>query len=326
MGIDIAIFAGIAGFAVISGFNDGGNLIATFLASGTLTGRVVVPLLLGGIGLGPVIFGTAVSHTIALEVVNFQAAGRQVMLVALLAALGTLLLTWRLRIPTSTTIALGGGMVGAAILSGKSQLIHWSGVAKLGIGLVGSVVIGFFAAWILTTLLWALLAKMPVHDIKRLSLGQYLTVFWQGLAYGANDQEKAIGLMTILFMLLDHSTVYHVTWVAIVLPLGFWAIGLVVGGWRIARTVGSHIFRLRPMNALSTQAAAAITVSFAAWFGFPVSTTQTTDGCLFGMGASLDPLHVRWPMVRKIVVVWLLTMPIAMIIGGTGMAVVSALR
>ncbi|MCL4319223.1 MAG: inorganic phosphate transporter [Firmicutes bacterium] len=326
MVVEIAIFLGIAGFAVISGFNDGGNLIATFLASGTLTGRVVVPLLLCGIGLGPIIFGTAVSHTIALEIVNFRAAGHEVLLVALLAALGTLLLTWRLRIPTSTTIALGGGMIGAAFLSGKGQLVHWSGVAKLGIGLVGSVVIGFLVAWILTTLLWALLAKIPVTDIKRLSLGQYVTVFWQGLAYGANDQEKAIGLMTIFFMILAHSTKYHVTWLAIVLPLIFWAVGLVVGGWRIARTVGSHIFRLRPMNALSTQAAAAITVSMAALLGLPVSTTQTTDGCLFGMGASLDPLHVRWPMVRKIIVVWLLTMPIAMIIGGTGMAMVAAFR
>lgn len=326
MGIDVLVFLGIAGFAVISGFNDGGNLIATFLASGTLSGRAVVPLLIGGIGLGPILFGTAVSHTIALEVVNFQAAGPLVLIMALLAALVTLLVTWLLKIPTSTTIALGGGMIGAAILSGRGQLIHWMGVGKLVLGLVGSVVIGFFVAWVLAKLLWAVLAKLSVGHVRRLGLAQYITVFWQGLAYGANDQEKAIGLMTIFLMLRAHTQVYRVTWLAILLPLGFWALGLIVGGWRIAHTVGGHIFRLRPMNALSTQAAAAFTVSMAAWFGFPVSTTQTTDGSLFGMGAALDPLHVRWPMVRKMFTVWLLTMPIAMVIGGSAMAVVTVIK
>lgn len=326
MGLDVLVFVGIAGFAIISGFNDGGNLIATFLASGTLSGRTVVPLLVAGIALGPVLFGTAVSHTIALEVVNFQAAGPLVLLMALLSALATLLLTWLLKIPTSTTIALGGGMIGAAVLSGHGRLIHWMGVGKLILGLVGSVVIGFLVAWVLANLLWAGLTRLSVRNIRRLSLAQYITVFWQGLAYGANDQEKAIGLMTIFLMLRAHSLTYRVTWLAIVLPLVFWAIGLVVGGWRIAHTVGGHIFRLRPMNALSTQAAAAVTVSVAAWFGFPVSTTQTTDGSLFGMGAALDPLHVRWPMVRKMFTVWVLTMPIAMVLGGTGMAMVSALK
>ncbi len=326
MGLDVLVFVGIAGFAIISGFNDGGNLIATFLASGTLSGRSVVPLLIAGIALGPILFGTAVSHTIALEVVNFQAAGPLVLLMALVSALATLLLTWILKIPTSTTIALGGGMIGAAVLSGHSRLIHWIGVGKLILGLVGSVMIGFLVAWLLANLLWAVLTRLSVRNIRRLGLAQYVTVFWQGLAYGANDQEKAIGLMTIFLMLRAHTLTYRVTWLAILLPLVFWAIGLVVGGWRIAHTVGGHIFRLRPMNALSTQAAAAITVSVAAWFGFPVSTTQTTDGALFGMGAALDPLHVRWPMVRKMFTVWILTMPIAMVIGGTGMAMVSALK
>ncbi len=326
MGLDIMMFVGVAGFAIISGFNDGGNLIATFLASGTLSGRSVVPLLLGGIALGPIIFGTAVSHTIALEVVNFQVAGPQVLLMALLATLATLLLTWLLKIPTSITIALGGGMIGATILSGHGRLVHWLGVGKVVMGLVGSVVIGFLVAWILTKVLWAVLAKLSVKNIQRLGLAQFVTVFWQGVAYGANDQEKAIGLMTIFLMLKGHTLVYHVTWPAMVLPLVFWAVGLVFGGWRIAHTVGGNIFRLRPMNALSTQTSAAITVSLAAWFGFPVSTTQTTNGALFGMGAALDPLHVRWPMVRKMLAVWLLTMPIAIIIGGTGMAILSAMR
>ncbi|MDA8194560.1 MAG: inorganic phosphate transporter [Thermaerobacter sp.] len=320
------IFLSIAGFTIISGINDGGNLVATFLASGTIRPGWVLPLLLSSIGLGPVVFGTAVSHTIAVEVVNFAQAGPLVLLVALLAAVVTLLTTWWMKIPTSTTIALGGGMVGATLVSGRIHLIHWAGVAKLIAGLVGSVVLGFVVALVLTRLLWMGLKRLSMQQVQPLTRIQYLTAFWQGLAYGANDQEKAIGLMAVFWMLIDHHADYRVPWLAVAVPLVFWAAGLVVGGFRIARTVGNHVVRIEPMTALSTQWAAAVTVSLAALGGFPVSTTQTTDGALFGTGTALQPLAVRWVMVRKMVGVWVLTMPAAMVLGGLMMMGASALK
>ncbi|RIV19231.1 anion permease [Alicyclobacillaceae bacterium I2511] len=326
MTIEVLIFVLIAGFTMISGINDGGNLIATFLASGTLAPVFVLPLLLLSIGLGPLVFGTAVSHTIAVEVVDFQRAGPQVLMVSLFAALVTLGITWWLKMPTSTTIALGGSMVGATLASGQIQLIHWMGVEKLILGLLGSVGLGFVAAFLLTKVLWAGLKRLSMKEIGHLKYGQYMTAFWQGLAYGANDQEKVIGLMTLFWMMVTHHSHYQVPWMAIALPLLFWTLGLIFGGFRIARTVGQHVVRIGPMNALSTQLAAALTVSLAALGGFPVSTTQTTDGALFGTGTALRPLSVHWVVVRKMVGVWVLTMPVATIVGGLAMECVLWLK
>lgn len=322
----VVLFMFIALLAIISGFNGGGNLMATFVASGTMSRTMAVLLLFVSLGIGPWVFGTAVSRTIAIEVVNFHRAGHVVFAVAVLAAVMTVTLTWWLRIPTSTTIALGGGMVGAAILSGHSALIHWDGVVKLLGGLFGSLVVGFVVAYGLTVLFWAVLSRLSRGTVNRLAGAQYVTAFWQGLAYGANDQEKIIGLMALFFMLFYHQTHYVVLWPAILLPLLFWGLGVVVGGWRIAKTVGGKIYHLRPMNALSTQAAAALTVSMAALWGFPVSTTETTDGALFGMGSALNPYKVRWPVVRKILVVWVLTMPTALAIGSVSMIFTTLLR
>ncbi len=315
MGFDIVIFALIAAFATISGINDGGNLMSTFLASRTLRPVIFIPLLILSVGLGPVVFGTAVSRTISVQIVNFSAAGHTVLMVSLLAALFTLSLTWWLKIPTSTTIALGGGMVGASVISGRSDLIHWMGVAKLLVGLVASVCIGFIVACVVTKLLWFVLKRLSMKQVSWLQRAQYVTALWQGLAYGANDQEKVVGLLTVLWMLVQHQTRYHVPFVAIVLALLFWTTGLLFGSLRIARTVGQHIVRIDPTNALATQLSAALTVSSAALSGLPVSTTQTTDGSLFGAATILRPLNIRWNTISKMAGVWAVTMPLAVVFG-----------
>lgn len=315
MGADIAIFSLIAAFAIISGINDGGNLMSTFLASRTLRPALFLPLLILSVGLGPVVFGTGVSRTISVQIVDFSTAGHTVLVVSLLAALFTLCLTWWLKMPTSTTVAIGGGMVGASIISGHASLIHWEGVAKLLVGLVASVCIGFIVACAVTKLLWSLLKRLSMHQVAWLHRTQYVTALWQGLAYGANDQEKVVGLLTILWMLVQHQTRYHVPFAAIVLSLLFWTGGLLFGSIRIARTVGQHIVRIDPTNALSTQLSAALTVSVAAAGGFPVSTTQTTDGALFGAATILRPLNIRWNTISQMAGVWAVTMPMAVLFG-----------
>ncbi|WP_338055125.1 inorganic phosphate transporter [Sulfobacillus harzensis] len=311
----------IAAFAGISGVNDGGNLIGTYLTSNSVRPLVSMTLLLGSVLVGPLLFGTRVSHTIAVEIVNFQAAGHQVLAVSLLAAVVTLLVTWRLSIPTSTTMALAGGMVGAVIADGHLGLIQWPGVLKVAIGLVGSVLVGFFVAFLLSSFLWMLMRRYPQIGFAG-GRAQMATIVFQGLAYGANDQEKAIGLMAVLLMLVGHHVRYQVSLLAIVLPWLFWTGGLFVGGLRIARTVSGHVFKLVDMSAVSTQLGAALTVGAAALLGLPVSTTQTTDGSLFGTGTALKPYHVRWHTVGKFFRVWALTLPLAVVMGMVMMGLV----
>lgn len=312
--VDAAIFLLIMAFAGISGVNDGGNFIGTYLSSNSV--RPVVSIILLGMSVlaGPILFGTRVSHTIAVEIVNFQVAGHLVLGMALLGALLTLAITWYLSIPTSATLALAGAMVGVVLVDGHAGWIEWGGVFKVSIGLVGSVAIGFGAAYVVSRLLRVAMRRYPKIGFVG-GRAQWGTIVLQGLAYGANDQEKAIGLMAILLMLVEHHTRYQVTWLAIALPWMAWIGGLFAGGLRIAKTVSGHIFRLRDVAAVSTQFGAGLTVAAAAMLGLPVSSTQTTDGSLFGTGTALNPYGVRWGTAGKFARVWALTLPLAVAMG-----------
>lgn len=249
---------------------------------------------------------------------DFQAAGHTVLALALLGAVATLAVTWFLSIPTSTTMALAGAMVGAVLAAGHASWIHWPGILKVAIGLIGSVAVGFGMAFGMSSLLWMLMRRYPQIGFSG-GRAQLATIVLQGLAYGANDQEKAIGLTAVYLMVAGHATHYQVTWLAIVLPWLFWMAGFFGGGLRIAKTVSGHVFRLRDMAAVSTQLSAALTVGTAAVLGLPVSTTQTTDGSLFGTGTALRPYQVRWHTVGKFFKVWALTMPLAVVMGALSM-------
>lgn len=292
--------------------------MGTYLSSSSVRPALSVTLLAVSVLAGPILFGTRVSHTIAVEIINFQLVGHVVLAAALLGAVLTMVVTWYLSIPTSATLALAGAMIGSVWVDGRIAVVQWTGVLKVGVGLVGSVVVGFLAAYLVSKLVWRLLARAP-----RLGFGggraQLGTIIMQGLAYGANDQEKAIGLMAVLLMLMQHQSVYRVPWLAIVVPWLAWMAGLFVGGLRIAKTVKGHIFRLKDVAAVTTQFGAALTVAAAALFGLPVSTTQTTDGSVFGTGTALDPYRVRWGTATKFLRVWALTLPLAAVMGGAMM-------
>lgn len=322
-----AALALAAAFAGFSGMNDGGNMVGTFLATRGVPPRLLLPLLIASVALGPVLFGTRVAGTIAVAIVDFSGTGPGVLDVALFAALATLAVSWRLRIPSSTTPALAGGMVGAAWAAGDGRFIHWLSLIRVGVGLVGSVVIGFALTYVVTHAVWRLLRHASWEEAQRLAGWQVATVAAQGLAYGANDQEKAVGLTALALALLQPHGVYHVGPWAVALPLAVWVAGLFAGGWRIARTVGGRIFRLRPLAAMEAQGVAAITVMGAALLGLPVSTTQTTNGCLFGLGAALAPRRVHWDTLKAFAVVWLTVLPLAFAISALSMgAVVTGTR
>lgn len=320
MNLYSVIFLLVIGYTGLSGFNDGGNLVATFAATRSLKLSLVIPLLILSIGLGPILFGTAVSRTIATQIINFPLAGPLVVTASLLGAIATLIVTWRLSLPTSTTLALGGAMAGAAFTAGQGRLIHWTGILKILLGLLGSVAAGFVFAAIITFILWTVLSRLSLPQALHIRRLQYFIAIWQGMAYGANDQEKAIGLTALVFLMMHHKTRYQVSWVDIVLPLLAWSVGLLLGGTRVARTVGNRVVRIKSINAVGALTAATLTVTLAAMAGLPISTTQTVDASLIGMGTTLNPAAVHWLTVKNIVRVWILTIPIAMALGIAAMA------
>ncbi len=315
VGVEIAVLALILLLGYLSGYNGGGNLMATLLGSRTLPRWVLFPLLTVSIAVGPVIFGTQVAATIGDEIVNLERVGPEVLAAALVAAAAAILVAWRSRVPTSTSVALVGGLVGGALVHGGPAAVHWPGVIKALLSLVLSLVSGFTVGFLVfRAVRWSLRGASPRVG-NAVARGQYLTAALQGVGYGANDAEKTMGLLAALAVLSGVSHRFQVTWPMIALTVATFVAGMGVGGWRVARSIGMHVFRLRPVHGLSVQLAAAATVMTAAALGGPVSTTETTDAALLGVGTAQRPSMLRWAVVRSLLLVWGVTMPLALAVG-----------
>ncbi|MHB1682661.1 MAG: inorganic phosphate transporter [Bacilli bacterium] len=304
----------LAMFQAISGWNDGGNLLGLF--------QQAVPkpwlsfaLLVVGIALGPLILGAGVAHTIGRDIIVLKAGDLYVLNEALIATLITLTISWFIGMPTSTSLALVGGLMGTAWVSLGLPSIHWHGffMTVLSVGL--SITLGFFAGAGLYRVERRVRnaserAWRPVWI--RLS---YLLAFIQGVAYGANDAEKALGLAALLLLISHRAATFAVTPAIILASLGVWMIGCVVGGQRIAKTVGGAFYQLKPKHVVSIQAGAAVVVVAAAALGGPVSTTQTLGSALIGVGHTLRHQRVNRSKATLLFTAWGLTLPVAMLVG-----------
>lgn len=294
----------ILGFNLLAGFNDGGNLLATLLPS-RVRPIVLWVWLAVVVALGPLVLGTHVADTIVRRIVAPESL-RPILALATFAALLVVLASWLLRVPTSMSLALIGAMVGAATASGGHVL--WGGAARALVGFILTVLLG--------GLLGLLAARYGRWLLRRLRRGTLpsvlllLTALLEGLAYGGNDLEKAIGLLHYSGLGLHG---------AVLLSALSFALGSAVGSWRIARTVSSQILRLRPPEALYTQAATGLAVLAAAAAGIPVSTSQTVDSSLLGVGSAENPRHVGWRVARRMIVAWFATPAAAFVIGGASL-------
>lgn len=294
----------ILAFNLLAGFNDGGNLLATLLPSRVRP--IVLWLWLAVVvSLGPLVLGTHVADTIVRRIVA-PASLRPILAPAAAAAVVVVLASWWRRVPTSMSLALIGAMVGAGVASGGHVL--YGGALRALVGFVLTVLLGG-----LLGLLAARYGRQVLRRLKRgtlVSLLLLLTALLEGLAYGGNDLEKAIGLLQFGGLGLH---------LAIGLSSLSFAVGSVIGSWRIARTVSSQILRLRPPEALYTQAATGLAVLAAAAAGIPVSTSQTVDASLLGVGAAENPRKVGWRVARSMVAAWVLTPLFAFLIGGVAL-------
>lgn len=291
-------------FNFLAGFNDGGNLLATLLPARLRPVLLWLWLALI-VSAGPFVLGTHVADTITRHIV-LPATLAKVLLPALVASLLVVLFSWWQRVPTSMSLALIGAMAGAGAAAGLP--VVWGGVFRALVGFVLTVLLGGGLGLLTARAGMRILRR--VRRVRRgvlLSLLLLLTAALEGVAYGGNDLEKAIGLLH--FQGIDWNS-------AILLSVLSFALGSVIGSWRIARTVGSQILRLRPPEALYTQIATGVSVVLAALTGIPVSTSQTVDASLLGVGTAENPRHVGWGVVRRMVAAWFLTPISAFLMGG----------
>jgi PiT family inorganic phosphate transporter len=273
--------------------------------------------------LGPFLFGVAVATTIGHEVVKAEAVTIPVALAALFSAIVWNLLTWLLGIPSSSSHALIGGFVGAAVAGYGFDVVQMEGMRKVILGLFISPFIGIIFGWLIMRIAYFFCRWMTpgVNNFFRRS--QIVTTMSLGLSHGANDAQKTMGVITlglVAFGILPEFAVP--TWV-IAASAGAIALGTFMGGWRLIRTIGARFYRIRAIHAFSSQIAGASVILGSALIGAPVSTTQVISSSVVGAGAAQRVKMVRWGVAQQIVLAWVITIPTTMILGGILFIIVS---
>ena len=320
------ILALTVAFNIVAGFNDGGNLLAAAAASRTIAPAVAFIVIVAGAFAGPLLWGTAVAATIGTGVVDFTRLGPAPLIAGIAGAIATILVAYTLRFPTSATLALIAATIGGLWVGHGLAAIKWTGIVKVLISLLVSPVAGFLTGFIVYAIVLALLSGVSRRTGDRMMKLQYATIGLQAFGYGANDAEKMMGLMAAGLIVGGASGRFAIPLWVIAAAIGAFAIGMAWGGLRVAKTVGGKLFAIRPIHALSFQAAAAATVLTASALGGPLSTTETTASAIIGVGAGANPRALHWRIVREFGFVWLFTVPAALTLGGAAALALRAVR
>ena len=302
-------------FDFINGVHDSSNIVATMISSRALSPRWSLTIIALAEFMGPLIFGVAVAKTIGSGIVNPY----YVTMNSLLACVGSAILwglfTWYLGIPSSASHAVIGGLIGAVVMSTGWDAIRVSGILKVLLILFTSPIIGFIVGYLVTKLVILASWKATPRVNNLFKKGQVATSVALALSYGANDAQKTMGILTL--GLLASGMIHSVNvplWVVISCA-SMIALGTMVGGWRLIRTLGAKFYRIRPMDGFSTQLASTAVILSASFFGGLVSTTQVVSAAIMGVGGAERMNKVRWGVAREIVIAWALTIPATALIG-----------
>jgi len=305
------------GFDFTNGFHDTANAIATSVSTRAVTPRIAV-LVASIANLAGAFVTTAVAKSVATGIIDSNLATMQTLLAALIGAILWNLLTWWFGLPSSSSHALIGGLVGAALAQSGEQGVLWHGLAhKVVIPALVAPPIAFGAAFLLLVLLyWLFRWLTPGVAARGFKVGQLGTGTWVAFTHGANDAQKTMGVIALAIVLHEGGNPANLeipTWVKVSAGLAI-GLGTYVGGWRIIRTLGQRVFKMEPESGFAAQAAAGTTIYLATKYGYPLSTTHVVSGAVMGAGATRRLSAVRWGVAGNIVVAWVLTIPAAAIV------------
>jgi inorganic phosphate transporter, PiT family len=310
----IVVVVGL-GFDFTNGFHDTANYVATWVGTRALSPRTAVAVSAAA-NLAGAFVTTAVAKTVGQGIIDTGLATETTVLAALIGATVWNLVTWRLGLPSSSTHALIGGLVGAALVQSGSKGVQWSGIwEKVIVPGALSPALGFAASFLVILLIYRLFFRAPPGIAHRgFRLGQLASGTWVAFTHGANDAQKTMGVIALaLFTHGSISSFYVPTWVKIVAGLTI-AAGTYAGGWRIIRTLGQRIYKMQPEHGFTAQLAAGSTLWVGTRLGFPISTTHVVTGSVMGAGAVRGLSAVKWGVAGNIVIAWLLTLPMAAIV------------
>jgi PiT family inorganic phosphate transporter len=308
----VVVVAVALSFDFTNGFHDTANYVATWVGTRALSPRKAV-LVSAAANLAGAFVTTAVAKTVGKGLIDTGLATEKTVLAALLGAIAWNLVTWYFGLPSSSTHALIGGLVGAALVQSGSKGVQWRGVwEKVVLPGLASPAIGFAGAFLLIVVIYRLFFRAsPGVAHRGFRLGQLATGTWVAFTHGANDAQKTMGVIALALSANGSITGFYIpTWVKIAAGLTI-AAGTYAGGWRIIRTLGQRIYKMQPEHGFAAQLSAGMTLWTGTQYGFPISTTHVVTGAVLGAGATRRFSAVRWGLAGNIVAAWLLTLPAA---------------
>jgi PiT family inorganic phosphate transporter len=309
--VGVALF-----FDFLNGLHDAANSIATIVSTRVLKPQYAVAWAAFFNFIAFMFFGLHVAKTLGTGIIDPAIISPLVIFAALTGAIAWNIITWVFGIPSSSSHALVGGLVGAGLAKTGSAAIVFSGLGKTVAAIFLSPMFGFLLALLLVLVVsWVFVRQTPFAVDRTFRVLQFASASLYSLGHGGNDAQKTMGIIAVLLFSQGYlgSSFYVPFWVIISCQSAM-ALGTLFGGWRIVHTMGSKITRLNPMQGFCAETGGALTLFAATWLGIPVSTTHTITGAIVGVGAARRVSAVRWGLAGNIVIAWILTLPAAAVI------------
>jgi PiT family inorganic phosphate transporter len=303
-------------FDFINGFHDSANSVATIVSTRILSPKYAVLWAAFFNFIAFLFFGLHVAGTMGKGIVDVSVIDKQVIFGTLMGAIIWNIITWWLGLPSSSSHALIGGLIGSAVAKAGISHLVWAGIQKTLIFIVIAPVSGFFLGMILAWIVFRLLYKAnPFKVDKVFRIGQLVSAAMYSLGHGGNDAQKTMGIIaSLLFSAGYLGPVFHIPlWIVLSCHAAI-ALGTMFGGWRIVKTMGQKLSKLRPVDGFCAETGAAITLFVSSSLGVPVSTTHTITGSILGIGTIKKASSVKWKMANNIIFAWVLTIPAAALV------------
>jgi len=319
MSLDLFIVIGLALlFDFLNGIHDSSNIVATMISSRAFRPGAALGLTAVANFLGPFLFGVAVATTIGDEVAVENVLNLNIIIAGLVGAILWNIATWFLGIPSSSSHALIGGLVGAVIIGAGLDAIKLDGLEKVLIALIASPLIGFAVGFVITRLIYFLARNATPSINKFFKSSQLVTALGMAFSHGTNDAQKTMGVIALSLVIGGVLPSFQVpTWV-VAASAGSIALGTALGGWRLIRTLGGRFYKIRPLHSFATQLTSGVVILTASYLGLPVSTSQVVSSAIIGVGSSESVAKVRWSVAEEIVTAWFITIPAsALVSAGT---------
>jgi PiT family inorganic phosphate transporter len=311
-------------FDFLNGLHDAANSIATIVSTRVLRPHYAVAWAAFFNFVAFLFFGLNVAQTLGTGIIDVSIVDPRVIFGALAGAIVWNVVTWLAGIPSSSSHALIGGLVGAGVAKAGFGAVVWGGLGKTSAAIVLSPLLGFLLALVLILVVsWLFVRSTPFAVDRNFRMMQFVSASLYSLGHGANDAQKTMGVIAVLLFSQGYlGPSFHIPFWVVLSCQAAMALGTLAGGWRIVKTMGSKITRLTPVQGFCAETGGAITLFMATELGVPVSTTHTITGAILGVGAARKLSAVRWNVANGIIVAWILTIPAAGAIAGFAYALV----